>query len=273
MTSHPPIPNELTPYLTLLTQRPNPPLLICIQCQAAVLPKSLIDHLRKHHNLPPELRSAVRSFIASVPNPLLDFGDVLCHVDGSEPVRGLRVVDAWRCRVVVDRELERKDGRVSEGEERGKERACGLIRRDVTDVRRHVNLVHGVGAAGMYEACKAQSWFGGRRAVYWWVCGGRGCDGEGDVVTSDEKVKGGEISRVESSLVDESMNEKRDGDDDWIERGEGEGEEGGGGPKRLQTSILTSICRWGFYGKSFGDKTPKSWREGEERELGTGMMF
>ncbi|KAH9205547.1 hypothetical protein DL95DRAFT_397542, partial [Leptodontidium sp. 2 PMI_412] len=109
MPSHspqPPIPDELTTYLTHLTQPPNPPLPICTQCQAAVLPKSLIDHLRKHHNLPPELRSAVRSFIASVPNPLLDFGDVLCNVDGSEPVRELKVVDAWRCRVVVEAELE-----------------------------------------------------------------------------------------------------------------------------------------------------------------------
>ncbi|KAG4431400.1 hypothetical protein IFR05_013111 [Cadophora sp. M221] len=271
MPAHPTIPNELTPYLTLLAHPPNPPLPICIECQAAVLPKSLLDHLRKHHSLPLELRSSVRSFVASVPNPLLDFGDVVCNVDGSEPMGKLKVVDAWRCRVVVRVERQLEDERMGESEEGGRESVCGFIRRDVTDVRRHVNLVHGVGAAGRYEACKAQSWFGGRRAVYWRVCGDGGGDGECDVVMSNERVEGGKISRIESSLVDNGMDEKRDRDKDWREQRKGD--ERGGEPKRVETSIFTSICRWGFYGKGFGDKTPKSWREGEERELGIGMMF
>ncbi|KAH7369495.1 hypothetical protein BKA65DRAFT_486394 [Rhexocercosporidium sp. MPI-PUGE-AT-0058] len=265
MTSAPPtnptIPQSLTSYFTLHTHPPNHPLPLCIQCQAAVLPKSLLDHLRKHHHLPPELRSVVRSFITSLPDmsKSVDFKDVRCNTDEAVPVVGLRVVGAWRCKMV---DVE------GEGE-------CSFIRRDVTDIRRHVNLVHGAGAGGMYEACRAQSWFGGRRAVYWRVCeAGDGdsdeMEGEGDVVMSDEKAEEGtQNGRIESGLDDGNINEKKDGDDGF-ERSE---KDAGEGPKRLQTSIFTSICRWGFYGKGFGDKTPKSWREGEERELGTGMMF
>jgi len=107
-------------------------------------------------------------------------------------VGGLRVVGAWRCtfkgevEVAVQEEWEGGDwvgngnedgngtGEKKKEEEKEKEIECGFIRRDVTDIRRHVNLVHGVGAKGMYAACEAQSWFGGRRAVYWRVRGGSG---------------------------------------------------------------------------------------------------
>jgi len=50
---------------------------------------------------------------------------------------------------------------------------------------------------------------------------------------------------------------------------EDEGEEGEGLTKRLKTPVFTSLCRWGFYGKGFGDKTPTTWRvkDGKETEI------
>ncbi|PVH74452.1 hypothetical protein DL98DRAFT_604408 [Cadophora sp. DSE1049] len=267
------IPTPLTPYLTTHTQPPNPTLPICISCQAAVLPKSLLEHLRKHHQLPADLRSAVRSFIDSLPGESkgVDFGDVQCGGDGTEPVEGLKVVGAWRCRVRVD-------GLGGAGEEvngdGGKE--CGFIRKDVTDLRRHVNLVHGVGAKGAYEACKAQSWFGGRRAVYWRVeerrddgdgdVEGEGVGvGDGDVVMSEARNEEEEARHEGGVRLGEKVNEEALNEKDELHAGE----EGGELTKRLQTPVFTSLCRWGFYGKGFGDKTPTTWRvkDGKETEI------
>jgi len=67
---------------------------VCRECQAALLPKSLMDHLRKQHKLPVELRGAVRSLTEILPS--LDFDDVPNNTDGSAPVEALRVVDAFR---------------------------------------------------------------------------------------------------------------------------------------------------------------------------------
>jgi hypothetical protein len=113
-------------------------------------------------------------------------------------VEALRVVDAFQCK------------------------HCPFTRRDVTDVRKHINQEHGVSAAGGYEQIQAQSWFGGRRAVYWRVC-------DVPVVEKKEPVKEEEV------------------------------EEGPVAPNNTQ-----SLCRWGLFGKGFGDKTPKSWRETEK---------
>lgn len=100
----------------------------------------------------------------------------------------------------------------------------------MTDVRKHVNREHGVSAAGSYEGCRAQSWFGGRRAVYWRVRG----EGKGEVVKEMEKEEEEEKEREEE-------------------------EEGPVAPNNSQ-----SLCRWGLFGKGFGDKTPRSWRETEK---------
>jgi Orsellinic acid/F9775 biosynthesis cluster protein D len=138
------LPDQLEPFLTLLD---NPPgLSVCKACQTALLPKSLMDHLRKHHQLPIELRSTVRSLVVALPS--LDFEDVPSNLDGSPPVEALRVVDAYQCRY------------------------CRFIRRDLSDVRKHINKEHTISAAGSYYQIQAQSWFGGRRAVYWRVCAG-----------------------------------------------------------------------------------------------------
>lgn len=311
-----PIPTSLTPYLTTHTLTQNHPtnpssaitltFPLCIPCHTAILPKSLLEHLRKHHQLPPELRVLVKEFLASLAlcndkiGREIDFGDVKCLRNGAEVVGGLRVVGAWRCtfkgevEVAVQEEWEGGDwvgngnedgngtGEKKKEEEKEKEIECGFIRRDVTDIRRHVNLVHGVGAKGMYAACEAQSWFGGRRAVYWRVRGGSGVldsyagqDGDGyrggnaDVVMSEagrndqgqvgvEEEGNLEINRTEKVKLHEK-NELR----------EDEGEEGEGLTKRLKTPVFTSLCRWGFYGKGFGDKTPTTWRvkDGKETEI------
>jgi hypothetical protein len=36
-------------------------------------------------------------------------------------------------------------------------------------VRKHINKEHGISASGSYDEIQAQSWLGGRRAVYWRV--------------------------------------------------------------------------------------------------------
>ena len=136
------LPDPLKPYLILLDDPVG--LLVCRGCQAALLPKSLLDHLRKTHELPPGLtRSDVRSLVATLPS--LDFDDVPKKPDGSVPTEALRVVDAFQCK------------------------HCPFIRRDLTDVRKHINQEHQISAAGSYDQVQAQSWFGGRRAVYWRV--------------------------------------------------------------------------------------------------------
>lgn len=138
----PQLPDSLDPFLTLLDEPAGLP--VCCECQASVLPKSLLDHLRKQHQLPIELRGAVRSLVASLPS--WDFDDVPKKPDGSAPVDALRVVSALQCKY------------------------CPFIRRDPTDMRRHINQEHQLSAAGSYDQVQAQSWFGGRRTVYWRVC-------------------------------------------------------------------------------------------------------
>jgi len=54
-------------------------------------------------------------------------------------------------------------------------------------VRKHVNREHGVTAAGGYEEVKAQSWLGGRRAVYWRV----------DLEAKEEEVDKGVVGGLE----------------------------------------------------------------------------
>lgn len=138
----PKIPGPLQLHLTLLRHPVTLP--VCLECQTAVLPRSLLDHLRKHHQLPLHLRRDVRCVVAAL-QPL-DFSDVPPNPDGSAPVEGLRVVDAFQCK------------------------QCAFIRRDVSDVRKHVNSEHNLPATGSYEKIRAQSWFGGRRAAYWRLC-------------------------------------------------------------------------------------------------------
>lgn len=138
----PQLPNPLRPHLILLDDPAGLP--VCQACQAALLPKSLLDHLRKHHQLPVGLRGNVRLLVATLPS--LDFDDVPKKPDGSAPLAALRVVDAFQCK------------------------QCPFIRRDLTDVRKHINQEHNISAAGSYDQIQAQSWFGGRRAIYWRVC-------------------------------------------------------------------------------------------------------
>ncbi|KAL2063871.1 hypothetical protein VTL71DRAFT_4365 [Oculimacula yallundae] len=270
-TTKPTIPTSVKTYLTLQalsSQNELRFLPLCIPCQSAVLPKSLLEHFRKVHNLPAEARGDVRRFIAALPEETraLDFSDVEYALDCVRlNVPGLKVVDAWVCKVAIGG----MDGR--DGGERVKE--CGFIRKDVTDVRRHVNSVHGVGARGMYGACKAQSWFSGRRAAYWRLSEDDldGRAGSVDGMMSDDVVER-EAQNREVERESRSGNSISKGSDQFM-NGVEEEKEGDGTEKRLETPIFTSICRWGFYGKGFGDKTPRSWREGEERELGVGTMF
>ncbi|KAH7383149.1 hypothetical protein BKA64DRAFT_684070 [Cadophora sp. MPI-SDFR-AT-0126] len=260
------IPTPLTPYLNTYTQPPNPTLPICISCQAAVLPKSLLEHLRKHHQLPAELRGIVKEFIGSLPGEArgADFGDVKIGDDGSEIVKELRVVQAWRCKVVV-----REEGSDGEGDgSRGKE--CGLIRKDVTDLRRHVNLEHGMGAKGAYEACKAQSWFGGRRAVYWRAVERRNAgDGDADMDGGEDVVMSDVVHGQKGLLQEGGMGSDKDVNEEVpTEKADVESEQEGQ-TKKLQTPVFTSLCRWGFYGEGFGNMTPKPWRirDGIETEI------
>jgi hypothetical protein len=136
------LPDELKSFLTLLDEPQGLP--VCRDCQAAVLPKSLMDHLRKHPQLPAELRKAAKLLVATLPS--LDFDDVPTLTDGSPPIEALRVVDAFQCK------------------------HCPYIRKDITDVRKHINKEHDISAVDCYDQILAQSWFGGRRAVYWRVC-------------------------------------------------------------------------------------------------------
>jgi hypothetical protein len=137
----PQLPDPLKPYLILLDGPVGLP--VCRACQAALLPKSVLDHLRKHQ-LPVGLRGTVRSLVATLPT--LDFDDVPKKPDGSSPLEALRVVDAFQCK------------------------HCPFIRRDLTDVRKHINQDYNLSAAGSYNQMQAQSFFGGPRAVYWRVC-------------------------------------------------------------------------------------------------------
>lgn len=82
--------------------------------------------------------------------------------NGAMVVEELKVVRAWMCLLCEDRD-ENED---ADENENGK---GAFIRKDVTDVRRHVNVVHGASARDAYVEIKAQSWFGGRWAVYWKV--------------------------------------------------------------------------------------------------------
>jgi len=190
------LPDSLDPYLIMLDEPVRLP--VCRACQAALLPKSLMDHLRKHHQLPQELRKTVRFFLSLISTlPPLDFDDVPCNPDGSAPVEVLRVVDAFQCN------------------------HCPFIRRDVTDVRKHINQEHGISAASSYDEIKAQSWFGGRRAVYWRVC-------DGSTAEKSECLPAEETSK-ETNLSLEPP-----------------------------TDTL-ALCQWGFFGKGFGNRLPKSW--------------
>ena len=136
------LPEELKAFLTLLDEPLE--MSICLSCQAAILPKSLVDHLRKHHQLPAHLHKTARELAATLPPR--DFEHVPKRPDGLAPIKELRVVNAYQCK------------------------HCAFIRQDVTDVRRHINKAHGVSATQGYESIHAQSWFGGRRALYWRVC-------------------------------------------------------------------------------------------------------
>jgi hypothetical protein len=140
-----------------------------------------MDHLRKHHQLPVNLRATVKSLVATL--PFLEFKDISNKPDGSAPTKALRVVDAYQCK------------------------RCPFIRRDLTDVRKHINKEHQVSATGSYDKIEAQTWFGGRRASYWKVC-----------VPPQREF-----------------------------------------PEEPQ-------CVWGFYGKGFGERTPKAWPREDENE-------
>lgn len=112
----PQLPEPLKPYLILLDHPAGLP--VCWACQAALLPKSLLDHLRKRHQLPVGLRGDVRSLVVTLPS--LDFDDVPTSRDGSAPLAALRVVNAFQCK------------------------RCPFIRRDLTDVRKHINQEHNI---------------------------------------------------------------------------------------------------------------------------------
>ena len=72
-----------------------------------------MDHLRKQHHIPVNLRAAVRSLVSTLPS--LDIADLPSGWDGYPPLKALRVVDAFQCK------------------------HCRFIRRDITDVRKHIN--------------------------------------------------------------------------------------------------------------------------------------
>ena len=135
------LPDPLKAFLTLLEDPHGLP--VCLLCQNAVLPKSLMDHFRKQHNLPIDLRAHVRSLVPMLPS--LEISDLPNKPDGSPYLRAIRVVEAFQCK------------------------KCSFIRQDVTDVRKHINTEHDTSAAGNYDKIQAQSWLGGRRAVYWRV--------------------------------------------------------------------------------------------------------
>jgi len=137
----PVLPDQLKPYLTILDKPPGLP--VCLDCQNALLPRSVMDHLRKQHQLPVSLRTIVRSLVSTLPP--LDTSDLPSQPDGSAAIKALRVVDAFECK------------------------HCSFIRRDLTDVRKHINKEHNMSATGNYDQIQAQTWLGGRRAVYWRV--------------------------------------------------------------------------------------------------------
>jgi Orsellinic acid/F9775 biosynthesis cluster protein D len=136
------LPDALKPFLVLLDGPSGLP--VCRGCQIALLPKSLMDHFRKHHQLPVGLRSTLASLVATLPP--LDYDDVPRSLDGSAPKEALRTMDAFQCKL------------------------CPFIRRDPSDVRKHINKEHMISATGNYSEIEAQSWFGGRRTDYWRVC-------------------------------------------------------------------------------------------------------
>lgn len=138
----PVIPEELKPFLVLLEWPFGLP--VCLCCRSAILPRSVMDHLRKQHKLPANLRQAVRTLLSALPSDF-DASDLPRRPDNSGPVKELRVVEAFQCK------------------------RCLFIRQDLTDVRKHINQEHAASATDGYEPIQAQSWLGGKRAVYWKV--------------------------------------------------------------------------------------------------------
>lgn len=153
----------------------------------------------------------------------------------------------------------------------------------MTDVRRHVNQVHNVSAAGNYRGVRAQSWFGGSRTEYWSVddegacvkdsaMGGMGAEGS---EVMDGTVGGDEYYRTPVEGQDEEK-EDEGGEDVSMELRECEadkvGKESGNevldrqaqtknvGINRNGDGSLASICSWGFYGKGWGHRHPTSWK-------------
>ncbi|KAG9229056.1 hypothetical protein BJ875DRAFT_475881 [Amylocarpus encephaloides] len=137
----PVLPEQLKPFLTLLDDPLGLP--VCLLCQNAVLPKSLMDHFRKQHNIPTDIRPYFRSLVSTLPS--LEPSDLPSKPHGSRSLRTLRVIKAFQCK------------------------ECPFIRQDVTDVRKHINKEHNNSAAGNYDEIPAQTWLSGRRAVYWRV--------------------------------------------------------------------------------------------------------
>jgi hypothetical protein len=137
----PHLPDPLKPYLILLDDPVGLP--ACRACQAALLPKSVLDHLRKHRQLPVGLRETVKSMVATLPT--LGFDDVLKNPDDSAPLEALRVVNAFQCQ------------------------HCPFIRRDLTDVRKHINKNTTFPQLAAIPKCKRNHFLSGRRAVYWRV--------------------------------------------------------------------------------------------------------
>ncbi|RFU23861.1 hypothetical protein B7463_g12475, partial [Scytalidium lignicola] len=233
ISSHLKLPDKLQPYLILLTNHVILP--VCLSCQIVVLPRSLLDHLRKYHQLPSNLRKDVISLITTLPS--LDFNDVPSNPDGSTPVEALRVVNAFQCK------------------------QCAFIRRDVTDVRKHVNSEHKISATGGYEKIRAQSWFGGRRAVYWRVCDMR-TEGGWDAHEGERN------NSLEEELKKDSRGEPGVRAEEYLE---GRlmrkcGQEVATDTKSTKSATSELLpCRWGFFGADFWYKhpegKPRSWDE------------
>lgn len=157
------LPLDLQPYLTLLSCPTSLCIPICLLCSSAILPKSLPEHFRKTH--PQQFASSLRPVLKSlIPHlPSITFSCIPPNPHNSPPIPELKTVSAYQCK------------------------SCLFIRRDLTDVRKHLNQEHGVSAKDGYEEIKAQSWFGGRWAVYWRVRDGK--EGEGKEGEGKEEMK------------------------------------------------------------------------------------
>lgn len=151
--------------------------------------------------------------------------------NGARLVEELRVVRAWVCLLCEENGKENEKNEDENGDEY-ENRKGAFIRKDITDVRRHVNIVHGVSAKDAYEEIKAQSWFGGRWAIYWKV------DLDLDLRLEKESGDGKEI-----------------GERSWHDMGTG----------------LIPPCVWGMFGAGWGGRKPRAWREWEECEGENGM--